>query len=209
MLLLKKPSEKFIEQFLATQAALPFSYAAIGATAKTPPAGYLVEHMRVRLGHGAAVFQAGEAALERWQQFQLSWVTLHRSDTPIEQGETVAMLARGLFGIWSLNACRIVYVIREDGPWTRFGFAYGTLPEHIGSGEERFLIEWNHEDDVVWYDILAFSRPHAFVAKIFRSYMRHLQNQFKQDSAQVMQQTVQAESGESMQQSDQHFSQES
>ena len=47
------------------------------------------------------------------------------------------LLARAL-GLWVLNACRIVYVIEEDGPLRRFAFAYGTLPEHAESGEERF-----------------------------------------------------------------------
>ena len=36
----------------------------------------------------------------------------------------------------------------------KFGFAYGTLPDHAATGEERFLIEWNQDDDSVWYDIL-------------------------------------------------------
>ena len=39
-----------------------------------------------------------------------------------------------LLGLWWLNACRIVYVVDEAGPVTRFGFAYGTLPGHAGSG---------------------------------------------------------------------------
>ena len=50
----------------------------------------------------------------------------------------VAILARSI-GLWWLNACRIVAVVDEDGPVKRFGFAYGTLPDHAGSGEERFL----------------------------------------------------------------------
>ena len=41
----------------------------------------------------------------------------------------------------------------------RFGFAYGTLPDHAGSGEEGFLVEWGREEGSVWYDILALSRP--------------------------------------------------
>ncbi len=41
----------------------------------------------------------------------------------------------------------------------RFGFAYGTLPDHAGSGEELFLIEWDRGEGSVWYDVLAFSRP--------------------------------------------------
>jgi len=47
----------------------------------------------------------------------------------------VAILARSI-GLWWLNACRIVYVVDKVD---KFGFAYGTLPDHAGSGEER----WN------------------------------------------------------------------
>ena len=72
-------------------------------------------------------------------------------------------MARRL-GLWWLNACRIVYVVDEEGPVTRFGFAYGTLPGHAGAGEERFLVEWDRASGEVWYDILAFSRPHVFLS---------------------------------------------
>jgi uncharacterized protein (UPF0548 family) len=69
-------------------------------------------------------------------------------------------------GFYSLNACRIVYVVDEEGPMKRFGFAYGTLAEHAESGEERFTIEWDRNNDEVWYDILAFSRPRQTLARL-------------------------------------------
>ena len=67
-------------------------------------------------------------------------------------GTTVAILVHA-FGLWSLNACRIVYVMddHEDAGVRRFGFAYGTLAEHAESGEERFSVEWNRSDGAVWY----------------------------------------------------------
>ncbi len=86
----------------------------------------------------------------------------------------VAILARSV-GMWWLNACRIVVVVDEDGPVKRFGFTYGTLPDHAGTGEERFLIEWDRGDDSVWYDILAFSRPRHFLARLCYSWVRHVQ----------------------------------
>ncbi len=49
---------------------------------------------------------------------------------------------------------------------SRFGFAYGTLPGHVESGEERFLVEWDRGDDAVWYDILAFSRPNHVLTRL-------------------------------------------
>ena len=45
-------------------------------------------------------------------------------------------LARHL-GLWTLSACRIVYVLDEP---RRFGFAYGTL-EHVVRGEQDFVPE--------------------------------------------------------------------
>ena len=59
-------------------------------------------------------------------------------------GSDVAILIHH-FGCHSLNGARIVYLIDDDGPVKRFGFAYGTLQEHAESGEERFMVEWNRK----------------------------------------------------------------
>jgi uncharacterized protein (UPF0548 family) len=47
-------------------------------------------------------------------------------------------------------------------------------------------VEWRHEDDTVWYDILAFSRPNQLPAKIAKPYARTLQKRFAIDSKQAM-----------------------
>lgn len=185
MLSLRKPSPESIRQFLTTQGKLNFTYSAVGATATTPPAGYVVDQTRIKLGEGEAVFTAARDALEKWRQFDLGWLEAWSPDTPIKSGEVVAVLARSI-GMWWLNACRIVYVIDEAGPITRFGFAYGTLPDHAGSGEERFLIEWNLGDDNVWYDILAFSRPQHFLVRLGYPMVRRTQKRFGRESATAM-----------------------
>jgi uncharacterized protein (UPF0548 family) len=181
MLLLRKPTSEAIEAFLAAQAQQDFTYAAVGATATAPPAGYSVDHTRIKLGEGTRVFAAAKAALESWKHFSLGWVEAWPTEPPIEVGQVVAVIAR-LFGLWYLNACRIVYVVSEDEPVKRFGFAYGTLPEHAESGEERFTVEWNESDDTVWYDILAFSRPQQFLARLGYPFARRLQKRFAKDS---------------------------
>jgi len=94
------------------------------------------------------------------------------------------------FGFYSLNACRIVYVVDEEGPIERFGFAYGTLGEHAESGEERFTVEWNRDDDMVWYDILAFSRPRQMLARLGYPLSRSLQKKFAKGSKLAMLQSV-------------------
>lgn len=108
-------------------------------------------------------------------------MNLRWPSAPIQIGTDVAVSVHH-FGFYSLNACRIVYVIDEEGPVKRFGFAYGTLAEHAESGEERFTIEWNRDDDKVWYDILAFSRPRRTLAKLGYPLSRLLQRRFAEGS---------------------------
>ena len=189
MLNIRKPSPDVIRRFLARQDALNFTYDAVGASATTPPAGFVVDRTRAVFAGGSEVFNRAEAALRQWRQFDLGWVQAFPNDTPLEPGRAVAILGRAM-GTWWLNACRIVYVIDEAGPPARFGFAYGTLPGHAESGEERFLIEWNPADDVVTYDILAFSRRRRLSVRLAYPLMRRLQRRFGRDSVASMRRAV-------------------
>ena len=107
----------------------------------------------------------------------------------LEKGATVAIKTR-TGGLWSLSAARVVYMVDEGEPIKRFGFAYGTLPDHVERGEERFLIEWNLSDDRVWYDILAFSQPRHPLVRLGFPYARMLQKRFARDSLLVMKSAV-------------------
>jgi len=58
MLSLRKPSVESIRLFRKEQAKQPFSYSAVGATATTPPAGFVVDHTRIKLGEGESAFNS-------------------------------------------------------------------------------------------------------------------------------------------------------
>ena len=176
-----QPSPHIIQRLLTQESQQPFSYPMVGATEETPPQAYAIDHNRRRLGVGSETFLRAKAALQRWEMFNLGWVQIYWPDAPLEPGVTVAVLGKAL-GLWSLNACRIVYTIDETGPVERFGFAYGTLSEHLASGEERFTIEWRHQDDSVWYDILAFSQPQQLLARLGYPIIRRLQKRFARES---------------------------
>lgn len=187
-----KPTPESMRRLLAEQVKLEFSYAAVGATAGVAPGGFVVDHTRIELGTGDVVFLAAKNALKRWDEFQLGWVEAWPRETPLRPGEVVAIRARAV-GLWWLNCCRIVYVVDEAGPVTRFGFAYGTLPNHVECGEERFLIEWNRETDLVCYDIFAFSKAHHFLTKLGYPAVRRTQKKFGRDSAAAMFRAVHAD----------------
>jgi uncharacterized protein (UPF0548 family) len=189
MFFLKKPTNKIIKEFLTSQLNSTLSYREVGATRNGAPKGFIVDHNRIKLGEGPNTFQLAKNAIRKWEMFNIGWVELLWPDTPIEVGATVAVLAKH-FGSWSLNASRIVYLVDEDGPVNRFGFAYGTLQDHGESGEERFTVEWRLEDNSVWYDLFAFSRPNHFLSVAGFPVARILQKRFAKQSKQAMARAV-------------------
>ena len=185
MFSLTAPPEDEVRRFIAKQKDSSFSYPHVGASATAVPAGYNLDHNRVQLGRGENTWQRGLGAIRAWRMFSLSWVNLHWQSAPIVVGTDIAVSVHH-FGFYSLNACRIVYLVDEEGAVKRFGFAYGTLAEHAESGEERFTVEWNRADDTVWYDILAFSRPRQMLARLGYPLSRSLQKRFAEGSKAAM-----------------------
>jgi uncharacterized protein (UPF0548 family) len=189
MFLFSKPGQSAIRSFLAAQKDQPFSYAQVGASRDRAPDGYAVDHNRIQLGRGAAAFERAADAIRNWRMFEMPWLELFWPNTPIEVGAAVGVLVSHL-GFWSLNACRIAYLTEDHGPCERFGFAYGTLPDHAEVGEERFTVEFHSEDESVWYDLYAFSRPGSPLARLAYPHARRLQRRFAEDSKAAMKTAV-------------------
>lgn len=185
MFRLRRPSEREVRGFISEQQQSAFSYPEVGASANDLPNRYNVDRNRVLLGTGETTWQRAMVAIRGWQMFNMPWLRLYWPTTPIQAGATVAVLVEH-FGFYSLNAARIVYVVDDDGPICRYGFAYGTLTEHSERGEERFTVEWDRYDGNVWYAILAFSRPQKALAKLGYPMSRMLQKRFAEASKAAM-----------------------
>ena len=188
MFLFYEPSPQRIARFLDSQRDAPFSYDEVGATREgaKAPTGYSVDHNRARLGRGIDTFERATAALYAWKMLDVGWARLVPAGAPVEVGTTVAVLARH-YGFHSLNPCRITYTIEQnESDFVRRGFAYGTLPDHGERGEERFTVEWRREDDSVFYDLYALSRPNHPLAWLGYPLARRLQHRFAKNSLQAM-----------------------
>jgi len=186
---LTAPSDDEVCRFISRHKNSGFSYPEVGASATIAPHGYNVDHSRVPLGKGEGTWRRAVGAIWAWQMFNMPWVNLCWPSVPIQVGIDIAVSIHH-FGFYSLNACRIVYVVDEENPVKRFGFAYGTLAEHAESGEERFTVEWDRDEDTVWYDILAFSRPRNSLARLGYPLSRLLQKRFAKDSKAAMLEAV-------------------
>jgi uncharacterized protein (UPF0548 family) len=145
---------------LADLAGLELTYPEHGATRGDLPAGYHYVTRHVRLGTGAEQFTSATKGLWQWQMHKRCGMQVHTSPSLVARQN---VLMRVGFGPVRLNTpCRVIYVVEEA---RRRGFAYGTLPGHVESGEEAFIV--THEnDDSVWLDITAFSRPATTLMKV-------------------------------------------
>jgi len=183
---LTRPTPAQVAAFVAAQRGEALSYAEVGATRGPAPRGYAVDHNRERLGSGPEAFGRAAAALQAWRMTDLGWCAVQPAGAPAAPGTDVAVVVRH-YGFWSLNACRIVYVLDEEaGGRRRVGFAYGTLPDHGAMGEERFAVEWDRADDGVWYDLYALSRPGHPLMRLGLPLARRLQRRFARDSMRAM-----------------------
>jgi len=126
------------------------------------------------------------AAIQTWRMFDIPWLRLCWPTSPIRVGTNVAVMVHH-FGFWSLNACRVVYVVGDNYPsGRRYGFAYGTLDDHAEHGEERFTVEWDFQDDSVSYHIMAFSKPKRYLARVAFPLSRLPQRRFAVASGTAM-----------------------
>lgn len=187
MFFVRQPSDKEISDLIAAQSRLPFSYSEIGATRNHAlPGDYPINYLRRELGQGREIYAKATGALRAWQMYALDYTKIYPPSAPIKEGEMVAVLVKHL-GFWSLNPCRIVYSFAEETEEIiRSGFAFGTLPVHSETGEERFTVEWNRETDAVWYELRTFARAHHWLAKLGFPFVRLMQKRFASDSHEAM-----------------------
>jgi len=180
------PTALQVERFIKKQADLSHTYTSVGHTAQTTPVpDFDNDQFKINLGYGDKAFEVAKTAIQHWQMFPNAWTRILPADAPIQENTTIAMYAR-FAGIWWRNACRIVYVI--DKP-RHYGFAYGTLPGHVESGEELFHV-FQDESGAVWYEIRAFSRPRHWLVKLGYPLVRLLQVRFRRDSARQMKELI-------------------
>lgn len=168
-----------------------YSYSQPGMTRRPAPAGFVVDRRHEQLGQGFDCYQQAKAAIAAWAMFDQGWVSLAPANALIEVGTIVTVTVRVGPVLWP-NRCRIVYTIDEIEPVRRFGFAYGTLTDHAECGEERFLVEML-ADGSVWYDLLAYSRPRHWLARLGYPLTRRLQKQFGAGSVAAMRRRIRCE----------------
>ncbi len=170
VLTLRRPTPERLAEIAGTQRSKTFTYEPVGATLTGRiPSGYRYEKFAASIGDGPNLFSQAREALRDWRPQRGAGLSV-AADGPLAVGTTVALAAPLPLG-FAIAVCRVVDVV--DDP-DRFGFAYGTLPEHPEQGEELFLLERDRAGKVM-FRIEVFSRPHQTLARLVSPAARWLQ----------------------------------
>ena len=152
----------------------------------SPPGGHRVTAAGT-VGHCAAAFDAGVAALRSWEPHELASVATTRP--PLIESATVGLAARTL-GVWLVFSCRVVEVIDEPD---RFGFVYATLPGHPERGRESFVLRRVTLPDgavTVVFDIEAESEAGSILTRLAGPIARVLQRRFTERYVDAMRSAI-------------------
>lgn len=157
------------EQRAAALRAAPLTYPRLESWEDAPP-GYrhLEESLRLRRRDldGAA------RDLFAWRVHERAGLGVHASGTAAQPDAVVELrLGAGPLGI--RIPCRVVEVVDEPD---RKGFAYGTLPGHPESGEERFVLD-RQPDGSIRFTVAAVSRHASALARLGGPVSRVVQEQ--------------------------------
>ncbi len=146
---------------LARLAGLDLTYREVDATGADLPDGYSHVEVDGELGQGRPTYQRAVEALMTWQMHEHAGLSPLADAARATLGcHVVQRIGAGRFRFGA--PCRVVAVVDEPD---RGGFAYGSLPGHPVSGEERFVVVLD-AGDRVRLQVRAFSRPATWYARL-------------------------------------------
>lgn len=151
-----------IERRLSAASALSPTYPEVGATRDgVCPPGY--HHLRLHrtIGRGEQAFALAAERVMSWQVQRRAGLRIEATSATAHVGDDV-LLGIGIGPLTRWLPCRVVYTVEEP---RRRGWAYGTLPGHPETGEERFLVV-HEDDDTVTFTVEAFSKPDWWATRI-------------------------------------------
>lgn len=169
-----KPTTGELRALRRANEAVAMTYAEVGSSLGETPSGMHRLDRERPAGVGDPTFEQGRRAIRAWAGHRRAGVLLHPEVPPLDEGDTVAFAVPVVPLVWVVSACRIVRVVDDVD---RFGFVYGTLPDHVESGEEAFLVERRSGGEIV-FRVTAVSRPRSRLLRVVGPFGRLAQRWF-------------------------------
>ncbi|MCB1049433.1 MAG: DUF1990 family protein [Acidobacteria bacterium] len=160
-----------------------FSYPHVGLLATTQDRPNLPFNNQIEavVGTGSENYHLLARAMMAGQLFP-QWARL--PNPRIQPGAELIMDAR-IFGLSFHLPLRIIVLIESHEKNPCCGFIYGTLLGHYLSGEERFLLIWDPESNLIRYQIQSFAQLQKKWIWPFSPLIRHLQQKFLSESCTI------------------------
>lgn len=165
-----------------------------------------VDYDCVLVGKGRQAYSRAKEYVRQWKHMDLGWVDTNKPPTQV--GDVVVVMGKVLGLLWMRNPMTITFqeeqqatipgrsvtagrqVPKSSKKGMRYDIGNTTVEGHSLAGAERFSVQWCKEDDSVWYEILAVSRPATLLAIASYPLARFYQSKFRRDSTAAVQAAV-------------------
>ena len=185
--------QKAIDKFIREKKEMPVNHDYSGLscdeTGTAIPKSFRLLNESVVIGHGPGDFERASKLMFSFDMVNaMPWANIVKltglRDTDITVGTVLCTLIKCYNSVWTLNPCRVCHISRSSNKKSNAKrvdqIAYSTVEGHLISGEERFRVSLENNNDVV-FDIFSFTKGAGVLGTLSMPFIRPIQSAFFRD----------------------------
>lgn len=188
-----KHDQKAIDNFIREKKEVPYNHDYAGLSCSESganiPKSFRLLSESIIIGHGPGDFERASNLMFSFDMVNsMSWANVvefsgsTKSDMAV--GTVLCTLVKCFNSIWTLNPVRVCHTSRSAKNLSNVKkmdqIAYSTITGHMISGEERFRVTLENNDDVV-FEIFSFTKGAGVLGTLSMPFIRPIQSAFFRD----------------------------
>jgi uncharacterized protein (UPF0548 family) len=193
-----KHDQKAIDKFIGEKKEAPYNHDFSGLSCLESgaiiPKSFRLLNESIVIGHGPGDFERASKLMFSFDMVNaMRWANVvelsgaKKSDKAV--GTVLCTLIKCFNSVWTLNPVRICHISRSSKTQSRVKrvdqIAYSTISGHLISGEERFRVTLENNNDVV-FEIFSFTKGAGFLGTLSMPLIRPIQSAFFRDVTSTM-----------------------
>lgn len=186
-----KHDQKAIDNFIREKKETPYNHDFSGLSCVESgaiiPKSFRLLKESIVIGHGPKDFERASKLMFSFDMVNaMPWANVVTGTKKSEMavGTVLCTLIKCFNSVWTLNPVRVCHISRSSKKLERVKridqIAYSTISGHLISGEERFRVTLENNDDVV-FEIFSFTKGAGVLGTLSMPLIRPIQRAFFRD----------------------------
>lgn len=188
-----KHDQKAIDNFIREKKEVPYNHDYSGLSCLESdtiyPKSFRLLSESIIIGHGPGDFERASKLMFSFDMVNsMAWANVVESSATTKSdmavGTVLCTLVKCFNSIWTLNPVRVCHISKSAKNLSKVKkmdqIAYSTITGHMISGEERFRVTLENNNDVV-FEIFSFTRGAGVLGTLSMPFIRPIQSAFFRD----------------------------